>query len=395
MLKSNIKNYLLEFPNYFSLFLFSFFMMSLSPVLLDVSKFFNITPEKMNLVMTFFLIGEGIGIIALIYLNRKFEKRNLIIWSYIAIIPIMLALMLATSITLFYILYFLAGCFFGVIFLNANLSMLEGKVKNKDSIVNLGHGFFAIGALASPFVVSILLKNQVSWKMIYIVIICLILVSFALHLFIIRRKKVGLLAESKAINFKRIFKYRRKNIYMILTSVLMFFYVISEVVIFSWAPTFFRVEKLFSLIDASLVVSFFWIGILAGRLVISFLSYRIKAGTLLIILSLISLTGLSCAIFVNSQIVNFIGIGLTGIGFSGIPPILISSAGKIFGSGKEISLTILFVIGIIGGSAIPFVITLLSGYGSYISMLIVVISMVVFFIMVFVRKAYRKTLKTK
>lgn len=370
-------------------------MMSLSPVLLDVSEFFNITPEKMNLVMTFFLIGECIGIIALIYLNRKFEKRNLIIWSYIAIIPIMLALMLATSITLFYILYFLAGCFFGVIFLNANLSMLEGKVKNKDSIVNLGHGFFAIGALASPFVVSILLENQVGWKMIYIVIICLILVSFALHLFIIRRKKVGLLAESKTIDFKRIFKYRRKNIYMILTSVLMFFYVISEVVIFSWAPTFFRVEKLFSLINASLIISFFWIGILAGRLVISFLSYRIKAGTLLIILSLISLTGLSCTIFVNSQIVNFIGIGFTGIGFSGIPPILISSAGRIFGSGKEISLTILFVIGIIGGSAVPFVITLLSGYGLFISMLIVVISMAVFFIMVFVRRAYRKTLKTK
>ncbi len=281
MLKSSIKNYLLEFPNYLSLFLFSFFMMSLSPILLDVSKFFNITPEKMNLIITFFLIGECIGIIALIYLNRKFEKRNLIIWSYMAIIPIMLAMMLATNITLFYILYFLAGCFLGIIFMNANLSMLEGKVKNVDSIVNLGHGFFAIGALTSPFVVSTLLNNQVSWKMIYIVIICLILVSFALHLFIIRRKKVGLLAESKTIDFKRIFKYRKKNIYMILTSVLMFFYVISEVVIFSWAPTFFRVEKFFSLINASLVVSFFWIGILAGRLVISFLSYRIKAGTLL------------------------------------------------------------------------------------------------------------------
>ena len=370
-------------------------MMSLSPVLLDVSKFFDISPEKMNLIMTFFLMGEGIGIIALIYLNRKFEKRNLIIWSYLAIIPIMLALMLATNITLFYALYFLAGCLFGVIFLNANLSMLEGKVKNKDSIVNLGHGFFAIGALVSPFVTSIILKNQVSWKMIYIVIICLILVSFALHLFIIRRKKVGLLAESRAIEFKKIFKYRKKNIYMILTSVLMFFYVISEVVIFSWAPTFFRAEKLFSLFDASLVVSLFWIGILIGRLAISFLSYRIKAGTLLIILSLISLAGLSCAIFINSQIVNFIGIGLTGIGFSGIPPLLISSAGRIFGSGKEISLTILFVIGIIGGSAIPFVITLLSGYGLFISMLIVVISMAVFFIMVFVRRAYRKTLKAK
>jgi FHS family glucose/mannose:H+ symporter-like MFS transporter len=305
----------------------------------------------------------------------------------------MLALMLATNIVLFYMLYFLAGLFLGIIFLNANLGMLEGKVKNKDSIVNLGHGFFAIGALASPFITSLLLKNQVSWKMIYVVIICLILVAFASQLFIIRKKKIGLLAESKGIDFKKVFKYRKKNIYMILTSVLMFFYVISEVIIFSWAPTFFRIEKLFSLINASLVVSLFWMGILAGRLIISIFSYRIKAGTLLIMLSIISLAGLSCAIFVNSQIINFIGIGLTGIGFSGVPPLLISSAGRIFGSGKEISLTILFLVGITGGSAMPFAITLLSGYGLFFSMLIVIISMTAFFIMVFVRKAYRKTLK--
>ena len=208
--KNNIKNYLLEFPNYLALFLFSFFMMSLSPALLDISKYFGITPEKMNLVMTFFMLGECIGIIALIYLNRKFEKRNLITWSYLAIIPVMLALMLATNIVLFYMLYFLAGLFLGIIFLNANLGMLEGKVKNKDSIVNLGHGFFAIGALASPFITSLFLKNQVSWKMIYVVIICLILVAFASQLFIIRKKKIGLLAESKGIDFKKVFKYRKK-----------------------------------------------------------------------------------------------------------------------------------------------------------------------------------------
>ncbi len=395
MLKENLKNYLMEFPNYIALFLFSFFMMSLSPILIDVSEYFNVAPESMNLIITFFLLGEGVGIVALIYLNVKFDRQKIITLSYIFLIPLMLALFFGTNIIFFYILYFLSGLFFGIIFMNANLSMLEGNIKNKDSLINLGHGFFAIGALASPFIVTSFIRNLVGWKAIYIAVICLLLVSLASHLFISDRKKKGLLAESKAIEFRKVFKERKKNIYMVLTSALMFFYVMSEVVIFSWAPTFFRVEKLFNLFSASLVVSIFWIGILIGRIAISFLSYKIKAGTLLIVLSIISTIGLFSAIFADIQILNYIGIILIGLGFSGIPPLLIASAGRIFGSGKEISLTILFVIGIIGGSAIPFGISLLSCYGPLVSMSLAIMTMAVFTIMVIVRKSYRKTLKVK
>ena len=130
---------------------------------------------------------------------------------------------------------------------------------------------------------------------------------------------------------------------MMFTAIMMLFYVMSEVTIFSWAPTFFRVEKLFDLYSASIIVSVFWIGILIGRLIISFLSYKFKAGNLLMALSIISLIGLILTIFPVSQKINFIGAGLIGLGFSGIPPLLISSSGRIFGSGRDLSLTILFV----------------------------------------------------
>ena len=53
-------------------------------------------------------------------------------------------------------------------------------------------------------------------------------------------------------------------------------------------------------------------------------------------LSIISLIGLILAIFPVSQKINFIGAGLIGLGFSGIPPLLISSSGRIFGSGRDL-----------------------------------------------------------
>ncbi len=384
----------MEFPNYLSLFLFSFFMMLASPILLDISKNFNIAPERMNLIITCFMIGEVVGITTLIFLNRRFNRSKIVIWTYILFIPILTGLIFTKSLILFYILYFISGCFLGIIFMNANLRMLEGKVKNKDSIVNLGYGFFAIGALISPLIASSMVNNQINWRLIYLIVIGITVVSLISFVFINKKDQTGLSVEKNNISFKEIFKYRGKNIYMVFTAILMLFYVMSEVTIFSWAPTFFRVEKLFDLYSASLVASLFWLGILVGRLLISFLSYRFKAGILLFVLSIISLIGLSLAIFPMSQVINLTGAGLIGLGFSGVPPLLISSAGRIFGSGREdISLTLLFVVGITSGSIIPFVISLLANYSFLASMVLAIIFMILFTIFVIIRKNYRKTLK--
>jgi MFS transporter, FHS family, glucose/mannose:H+ symporter len=372
----------------------SFFMMLASPILLDIGKTFNVSPENMNLIITFFMAGEIIGILALMFLIRKFNKVNVNIWAYAAFIPTLIGLFLTTSLIFFYILYFISGCLFGIIFMNANLSMLEGGVENKDSVVNLGHGFFAIGALTSPLIASGLINRQINWRIIYLIAMGIVVISLFTHIFTARNKLAGMPAKEKAVSLKEFFSHREKNIYMLFTVILMMFYVMSEVTIFSWAPTFFRVEKLFDLNSASIIVSIFWIGIFAGRLIISFLSYRFKAGTLLLALSTISIAGLFIAIFPNGQNINYIGAGLIGLGFSGIPPLLISTAGKIFGSGRDFSLSILFVVGISSGSIIPFVIRFVATYSYIISIAMAIIFMAFFLIFVIIRKYFRKNLNT-
>jgi MFS transporter, FHS family, glucose/mannose:H+ symporter len=394
LVNNNIKNYLLEFPNYLSMFLFSFFMMLSSPILVDMGKSFSIQPESMNLIITYFLLGEIAGMLTLVFLIRKFSQKIMIILVYILLVPAATGLMLVSSLTFFYILYFAAGFGLGIIFMNSNLSMLQGKVKNKESVVNLGHGFFAMGALVSPFIASSFVKSGVSWRFIYIAVIVLAIACLVSYIIIEKMKKASGSLDKKieSTPFREIFKYKKRNIYMLLTAVLMLFYVMSEVTIFSWAPTFFRVEKLFDIYSASLIVSIFWVGILAGRLLISVLSYKYKAGVLLIALSAISLAGLALVIFPAGRTLNFAGAGLVGLGFSGIPPLLISSGGKIFGADVDVSLTTLFVIGIASGSFIPYLIKVISSYSFIFSMIIAIIFMALFFIFVFVRKAYRKTL---
>src|SRR5680860_709641 len=198
----------MEFPNYLSLFLMSFFMMLASPILLDISKTFNVSPEKMNLIITFFMVGEVAGILALMFLNRKFDKANVNIWAYIIIIPTMVGLFLTTSLIFFSVLYFITGCLFGIIFMNANLSMLEGRVKNKDSVVNAGHGFFAIGALATPLIASGLISRQMNWKIIYLILIGLALISLVSHIFTTGKKQAGLLTDKKVTSMKEFFSHK-------------------------------------------------------------------------------------------------------------------------------------------------------------------------------------------
>ena len=370
-------------------------MMLTSPILMDIGVYFNVSPESMNLINTYRLIGQVCGILALLFFSRKFNRINLIILIYILLIVTSIGLIFTTSLIFFNALYFISGFLLGIIFMNANISMLEGTIKNKDSIVSLGHSFFAIGALTSPFFASSLVNRGINWKLIYLVFIGFVLISLIAYLFKNKRKRVNsdLFIEKKHFSFKVFFKNSNKFIYMILTVILMFFYVMCEVIVFSWAPTFFRIEKLFNLYNASFIVFAFWIGVLAGRLLISFLVYKFKTSTLLIALSIISIAALNLLIFPIVQSINFIGAVLTGVGFSGIQPLLISSVGRTFSSEKDPALTLLFITATISGSLMPFLIRFTANYSIIISMAITIICMVVFVIFVIIRKHYRKNIK--
>jgi len=367
-------------------------MVLASPILINISEYFGVTPENMNIITTFFLIGQVLGIIAFVFLSRKFKGSKIIITTYILLFPVLAGLVLTPSLIFFYILYLISGMLLGIIFINANLSMFEGKVENKDSVVNLGHGFFAMGALVSPIFASNLVSRNMGWRIMYLIFIGLTFISFVSFI-LSNWRKAGTQDNREALPIKELFRNRSKNIYIILTVTLMLLYVMAEVTIFSWAPTFYRIEKLFDVYSAGLMISIFWVGILVGRLLISFLSYKIKGGTLLIFLSVISMVGLFVGIFSVNKTVILIGAGVIGLGFSGIPPLLISSAGKIFSFGKEVLLTILFSIGLTGGSLIPFAIKLIAEYSLLFSIAISIVFMAIFTVFVFIRRTYRKKLR--
>lgn len=95
--KNLIRDYLKEFPNFLSLLIRPVFFIVLSPILLEASFSLNTSIRNLNLVFTFFTIGNLLGNLSSIFYNKKFKKLNIIIFSYVILIALNIALSFSRS----------------------------------------------------------------------------------------------------------------------------------------------------------------------------------------------------------------------------------------------------------------------------------------------------------
>jgi FHS family glucose/mannose:H+ symporter-like MFS transporter len=379
----------MEIPNFLSLFIFAFFMMITSPILLDISDFFKVSPENMNLMITFFTTGVIIGLLSSMLLNRKFRKNHIILASYIMTIPILIILGLTRNLIIFYILYFIIGYFFGLVWINANSNLVESRVRNKDSVLNLGHSFFAIGALTAPFLSISLINRKISWNTIYFLIIFLVIIAVFSYIVILKKEKTITLPEQEKKSIKDLFKYKNKNIFFLFSGILMILAVMSEWIIATWAPTFFRVQKMFSLSNAGYILTAFWIGMLIGRVGISFLTYRLKTRYIMIGSSLISIIALILTIFINNTLINIVAIGFVGLGFSGFAPLILSTTSTVYDSNKDVVITIIFFFGLSGNALAPYLTKLTSSNNMVFSLSLTIFLMVAVLVFTLIRVIYK------
>jgi fucose permease len=226
-------------------------------------------------------------------------------------------------------------------------------------------------------------------------LIFLIIIIIILYLVITRRLGYLSLKRDQKISFKEVFIDKSRNILFVLTAALLIVYTISETVIATWAPTFFRTERSYSIGDAALVVSLFWGGILIGRVITGIFSGKIKAYYLVLILSLIAFLSAVSIYFSGSRNLDLIIIVIVGLGYSAIFPLLISTGSTVYKMGSGLLLTILFSAANLGISIAPYVTRFLSGYSMLLSISLAPIFMMVFIILSISIIIYSRSIKTK
>ena len=380
--KDSFKDYLTEFPNYLSIFIFPLYFLTLSPILLDISRSTGINTGDLSLIFTFFTIGSVMGQLTSILYNKKFKSFTIIITGFIILIPITIILSLTRELYAFYILYLFSGYILGVIWLQANQNIIRSRIKNKDRLITVGLSFYPIGALMSPYISYSLVTRGIDWRFIYYLLVLLILLILSLYLSITRKIEYLILKTEKKISLKKTFSQKSKNILFILTLIMLLFYTMSETVIATWAPTFFRSERLFNVGEAAFLISLFWAGILLGRIITGILAGRIKASYLILMLSLFSLIAIIILYFSQSKNSNLVMIIFVGLGYSSIFPLLVSSGSTIYRSGSGIFLTLLFSSANLGIAIAPYLTRFFSRFGMLASISLAPALMVVLVVLV-------------
>jgi MFS transporter, FHS family, glucose/mannose:H+ symporter len=348
--------YLKEIPNFMSIFLYPIFLISISPILLDISKELNIDIKKLNIVISFIIIGNIAGQLTSPFFNAKFSRFKIIIFSYIMLIPVTVSLFFVSELFMFYAVYLLLGYFLGTIWIQSNGFLLESEIENKNRLINIALVFFPIGALIAPLLSIFVSALGLNWRYLYAIILLIIVCIMLSYIIMKRKSSVKKTSWDENFHFKDIFTNKKHNLIFIISSLSLFFYGIAEAIIFSWSPSFFRIDKGLTAQLAGLSITILWIAIMVGRILVGIILCRIKPYILALLLSVLSIVSLFFMIFLSRGYMILVTIFFVGLGYSGIFSLVFSTSCLIYEQGRDILETILFVLTNLGASLAPFIV---------------------------------------
>ena len=127
--KDRFADYLVEIPNFLTVFIFSIFFNIVSPILIEISKSTGILIANLGFIFTAFTIGAALGQLTSIFYNRRFKKFQVIIAGYIILILLSVLIGFSANLISFWVLYFFSGYIFGVIWMQANQFILVKQSK--------------------------------------------------------------------------------------------------------------------------------------------------------------------------------------------------------------------------------------------------------------------------
>jgi len=372
--RDTFKDYLLQIPNFFAFFLVPISYLSISPALIEIGKDLNTTPGNISLIFTFFPVGIVIGQLTSVFYNRRFKRSSIILASYGLLITINVALFFSNQLMSFYILSVIGGYFIGINYVQFTENILACKISNKDRIITLMVTFYPFGALIAPLISSSFIKNNISWRYTYLVIVATIALNVMLYIPISLRGQNKIIANTiQKVSLKEIFVDKRINLIYFLTLLTISIYIVGEVVFANWSPTYLRLAKGFDIQSAALGVTFFNIFIAVGRLIATLILGKIKARTILIFLSFSAILSIILFVISYSKIFIYMTISLAGLSYSAMYPLLLSSGSTLYKKGRGMLSSMLFASAFFGIAATPFMTRKIGSFNLIFSILFALI----------------------
>lgn len=325
-----------------------------SPILIEISQRIDRNIENMGSIFSLFYGGFIIGsFLSSSIINYWGRKKTLSFFYFLLFISV-LGMAFIFNYLFLITVFSLIGLSGGFIESQVSSIVLEVNKKNEGLFVNLTQVFFGIGAFIGPLILTFIISKGIDWKYSYIILSLICLINFIYFLFInipdTRLKKI----RDSIKTFKPVTLDKGAVFFLLVFAI--FFYVSAEMGLVIWFPTFLRLNKLFSSLLASQVLSFFWLSFVAGRLLIGFLTKKVKILNILLVVTILSIPSILLGIYTENKFLIIFAFVLTGLLLSGIWPLIVSLGGLRYPSKRDFVVSILVMAGGVGGLFSPWLI---------------------------------------
>lgn len=202
----------------------------------EIIKTFKLSMTQAGLFHYGPMTAMALAGIFLGFLADKLGRKKTIILGLAIFATSSYLFMVGNSFWFFLSLLVISGAAIGVFRTGALALIGDISRSNQEhtSTMNAVEGFFGVGAIIGPFLVSYLLSQEVEWKWLYVIAatLCVMLILIALVVKYPTSKK----AVEEPVSMKQSFRMI-KNPYALGFSLAAFFYVTVEAAIYVWMPT--------------------------------------------------------------------------------------------------------------------------------------------------------------
>lgn len=232
--KANHTN--IKWLTYLMFMMFAMTTDAVGVIIPEVMKAFNLSMTAAGLLHYGPMTAIALAGIFLGFLADKIGRKKTIVFGLVLFVISSYLFLLGNTFGFFLVLLIISGGAIGI-FKTGALALIgdmSRSTKEHTSTMNIVEGFFGVGAIIGPFIVSYLLTKNVDWKWLYIVAatLCVVLIIMALFAKYPETQK----STEEPINIKRTLKMV-KDKYALGFSLAAFLYVSVEAAIYVWMPT--------------------------------------------------------------------------------------------------------------------------------------------------------------
>jgi fucose permease len=324
-----------------------------SPILIELSQQVGRDIEMMGSIFSFYFIGFILGNFFSSWIINYFSRKALLMISYLVITLCIFSLTFTVNFVHVAAAFLLIGLCGGFLESQITTMLIDLNKKNEALYVNLSQVFFGIGAFVGPFITSIVIGANISWKYSFVIAGLFCLINFILFIFVDISHLEVTKTMDRSFSFKSL-KFKRKSIFILLI-LAMFFYVCAEIGLAGYIPTFLRLDKGFTDLLASQILSYFWLSTIFGRIAIGFLTKKIKIEYILLGIVFLTMLTTVGGIYFNNQIFIIAAFILTGLFLSGIWPLIAVEGGLKYPEKRNFVVAMIILAGGLGGFIAPIV----------------------------------------